>query len=308
MNIGAILKSTNLHKDIHDPNAPKLVIDLNKVVEMVATEGVEVNTQELEDGVDVRIRVLEGAIIERPVHLCFGISHDKAIQRIVMNVDIEPRAQIKVLSHCIFPTAVDIQHIMDGKINIGEGSRYIYEERHIHSEQGGIRVLPKAKVYVGPHAQFKTDFELVKGRVGKIDINYETICDAHSITEMTAKISGRSDDEIELHETGYLNGEGSVGVLNTRVAVRDTASAKIYNKLVAMAPYARGHVDCKEIIQDHATASAIPIVDVRNPKAHITHEAAIGSVDNKQLETLMARGLNEDEAVDLIIEGLLETQ
>ncbi|MCR4397120.1 MAG: SufD family Fe-S cluster assembly protein, partial [Candidatus Saccharicenans sp.] len=31
----------------------------------------------------------------------------------------------------------------------------------------------------------------------------------------------------------------------------------------------------------------------------------IGSVDSKQLQTLMARGLSEDEAVDLIIEGLL---
>jgi len=47
------------------------------------------------------------------------------------------------------------------------------------------------------------------------------------------------------------------------------------------------------------------VVEVRNPKAHVTHEAAIGSVDSKQLQTLMSRGLSEEEAVDLIIEGLL---
>jgi Fe-S cluster assembly scaffold protein SufB len=34
-------------------------------------------------------------------------------------------------------------------------------------------------------------------------------------------------------------------------------------------------------------------------------EASIGSVDSKHLETLMARGLTEDEATGLIIEGLL---
>jgi hypothetical protein len=73
----------------------------------------------------------------------------------------------------------------------------------------------------------------------------------------------------------------------------------------ATAPYARGHVDCKEVVQDEAWAKAVPIVDVQNPKAHVTHEAAIGSVDNKQLETLMTRGLDEDEAADLIIDGLL---
>jgi len=74
---------------------------------------------------------------------------------------------------------------------------------------------------------------------------------------------------------------------------------------VADAPHARGHVDCKEIVQDEATASAIPIVEVKHPKAHITHEASIGSVDRKQLETLMSRGLPEDDAVEAIIQGLL---
>jgi Fe-S cluster assembly scaffold protein SufB len=46
-------------------------------------------------------------------------------------------------------------------------------------------------------------------------------------------------------------------------------------------------------------------VEVRNPRAHITHEASIGSVDSKELQTLMSRGHNEEEAVELIIEGLL---
>ena len=52
-------------------------------------------------------------------------------------------------------------------------------------------------------------------------------------------------------------------------------------------------------------AKAVPIVEVNDPTAHVTHEAAIGSVDSKQLQTLLSRGLTEDEAVDLIIEGLL---
>jgi len=83
------------------------------------------------------------------------------------------------------------------------------------------------------------------------------------------------------------------------------ARAEVYNTLTASAPYARGHVDCKEIVQDRAVAKAVPIVEVSHPMAHITHEAAIGSVDSKQLQTLMSRGLTEDEATDLIIEGLL---
>jgi Fe-S cluster assembly scaffold protein SufB len=146
---------------------------------------------------------------------------------------------------------------------------------------------------------------LVKGRVGLIDIDYETTCEADSTLEMTARVSGRDDDLIKIREVGHLQGDYARGALISKIAVRDNARAEVYNKLTASAAYARGHVDCKEIIQDNGIATAIPIVEVNHPKAHITHEAAIGSVDNKQLETLMSRGLSEDDAVELIIGGML---
>ena len=60
-----------------------------------------------------------------------------------------------------------------------------------------------------------------------------------------------------------------------------------------------------EIVRDRAVVSAIPEVKVTHPLAKVTHEAAIGSVDGKQLETLMARGLDPEQAVDLIIRGML---
>jgi Fe-S cluster assembly scaffold protein SufB len=44
---------------------------------------------------------------------------------------------------------------------------------------------------------------------------------------------------------------------------------------------------------------------VRDDRAQVTHEAAIGTVNHKELETLMARGLDEDDAVDLIVRGML---
>jgi Fe-S cluster assembly scaffold protein SufB len=52
-------------------------------------------------------------------------------------------------------------------------------------------------------------------------------------------------------------------------------------------------------------ASAVPLARVVHPLAKVTHEAAIGTVDRKQLETLMARGLTPDEAVDMIVKGVL---
>ena len=47
-------------------------------------------------------------------------------------------------------------------------------------------------------------------------------------------------------------------------------------------------------------------MNVYHAKAKVTHEAAIGSIDSKQLNTLMARGLTEAEAIDIIVKGLLK--
>ena len=52
-------------------------------------------------------------------------------------------------------------------------------------------------------------------------------------------------------------------------------------------------------------ASAVPMVNVTNPLAKVTHEAAIGTVDRRQMETLMAHGLSPDQAVDVIVRGVL---
>lgn len=61
-----------------------------------------------------------------------------------------------------------------------------------------------------------------------------------------------------------------------------------------------------EIVKENAIARAIPIVSVTSPLAKVTHEAAIESVDKRQMETLMAHGLMPEEAVDVIVKGILK--
>lgn len=60
-------------------------------------------------------------------------------------------------------------------------------------------------------------------------------------------------------------------------------------------------MDCVEIIRGNdARASAVPRLLVVDERAKLTHEAAIGSVDKKQVETLMGRGLTEEKAVGMV--------
>jgi Fe-S cluster assembly scaffold protein SufB len=300
-----LYRIANIHPVINDKGTARLAINKNKIIDSNTVPGLTIKSKEIKDGVDINIRLKENTIVDNPVHLCFGVTDRQAVQKIIINISTGKNSDISIFAHCIFPNAIGVKHIMDGKIKVGKGSKYSYFERHIHSENGGVTVIPRARIILEEGARFKTEFELLKGRVGILDIDYETICKKNSVMEMKTRISGTGNDIIKIKEVGNLIGESARGVLISKIALRQNSTAEIINKLIATAPYARGHVDCNEIIQDNAVASAVPIVEVRDPKAHITHEAAIGSVDTKQLQTLMSRGLSEDKAISLIIEGIL---
>ena len=120
------------------------------------------------------------------------------------------------------------------------------------------------------------------------------------------KAYGKGDDDIKVWEKIFLNGAGARGAAKSRLVLSGRAKAEVKGETYGNAPYARGHVDQLHTVNgEKALATAIPIVSVTNDKAKVTHEAAIGSVDRRQVETLMARGLEENEAVDIIVKGIL---
>ncbi len=112
------------------------------------------------------------------------------------------------------------------------------------------------------------------------------------MAELTARVFGHAKDDINIIGKSRSGRKNSRSIIKTRVAIEDDAQAEVTGITEGSAEGARGHVDCMEIVKDRAIAKAIPIVNVTNPLAKVTHEAAIGSVDKRQMETLMAHGLN----------------
>ncbi len=288
-----------------DKEIAHFVVSGHSILSMQSVEGLEVKAKETLTGISASIRVREGTKIQNPVHLCFGILHKKGNQKIRMDVKLEKNASAHFIAHCIFPKAEKIRHIMDAVVDIGEDAEMRYSETHYHGLYGGIEVIPKAMVKIAKNGRYFTDFTLITGRVGKLSIDYSVEAGENAIAELTAKIFGHADDDIKIKEAVLLQGENSRGLIKTRVAIEDEAKAEITGITEGNAAGARGHVDCMEIVKDKAMAKAIPIVNVTNPLAKVTHEAAIGSVDKKQLETLMAHGLTPEEAVDVIVKGIL---
>jgi len=288
-----------------DHETAHLVVSKRRVLSMRGIAGIGVETHQTLTGVLTKIRVAEGVKIKNPVHLCFAVLHKKGTQKIKMDVRLEPGSSAHFIAHCIFPKAEKVRHLMDALVEVGEGAEMRYSETHYHGLSGGVEVVPKLFVTVGKNGKYFTDFTLTTGRVGKLGIDYSVEAGENAVVELTARVFGHGNDDILISEKVALNGENARGLIKARVAIEDEATAEIRGSTEGNAAGARGHVDCMEIVKGHAVAKAIPLVQVTHPLAKVTHEAAIGSVDKRQMETLMAHGLSPEEAVDVIVKGIL---
>jgi Fe-S cluster assembly protein SufB len=70
------------------------------------------------------------------------------------------------------------------------------------------------------------------------------------------------------------------------------------------ASHARNYTQCDSmLIGERCGAHTFPYIDVRNPTATVEHEATTSKIGEDQIFYLQQRGLNEDDAVSMIVNG-----
>ena len=84
-------------------------------------------------------------------------------------------------------------------------------------------------------------------------------------------------------------------------------SNNTYRGLVRILPSATGarnHTQCDSLlIGDQCGAHTVPYIESRNPSAKIEHEATTSKIDEEKLFYCRQRGLSEEDAVNLIVNG-----
>ncbi|MBT3045944.1 MAG: Fe-S cluster assembly protein SufB [Candidatus Thiodiazotropha sp. (ex Clathrolucina costata)] len=75
-------------------------------------------------------------------------------------------------------------------------------------------------------------------------------------------------------------------------------------RIAAKAENARNHTQCDSLlIGDRCAAHTFPYIEVKNPTAQVEHEATTSKVSEDQLFYCRQRGLSEEDAVSMIING-----
>ncbi|MDO8552325.1 MAG: Fe-S cluster assembly protein SufB [bacterium] len=78
-------------------------------------------------------------------------------------------------------------------------------------------------------------------------------------------------------------------------------------KIVKGAKGATSHVQCDALMPDNISVSnTVPYITVDEEDVTIGHEAKIGRISEEQVFYLMSRGLTEEEAINLVVQGFME--
>jgi len=290
---------------LSDRNTAHIVADGQKLLSRQAVPGVKMSIEECSDLTLAEITIARDTRVVNPIHLCFGLLQRIGRQYFRIHVVLEPGAKASFIAHGLFANAEIVRHSMEKTVEIGEGAELHFFDSHIHGLSGGMEVMSTSQVNVGKKGSYSSDFSLTTGRVGRLDFNESVQADDDAVVELVSRVFGHDVDLINISEKVSLNGRFSRSMIKSRVALEDEARADIVGATEGRAEGARGHMDCLEIIKDKAVGQSTPIVKVSHPLAKITHEAAIGTVDKKQMETLIAHGLSPEQATDMIVLGML---
>jgi Fe-S cluster assembly protein SufB len=253
------------------------------------------------------IYVPPGVSVEMPLQAYFRINAENMGQFERTLIIADTGSQVHYIEGCSAPVyTTDSLHSAVVEIQVGEGARVTYTTIQNWSNNVYNLVTKRARVEAEGH------MEWIDGNIGsRLTMKYP------AVYMVGPKASG------EVLSVAYA-GEGQHQDAGAKMvhAAPETTSKIVsksiskdggrtsYRGLVHVDEGAHGvksHVQCDALIlDDDSVSDTFPYMEVGARDAVIGHEATVSKVADEQLFYLMSRGLSEEQAMGMIVNGFIE--
>ncbi len=249
------------------------------------------------------IRTEKGAKISDPVQSCLFIKGENIGQNVHNIVVVQENSELHIITGCT--TSADISsamHLGISEIFIKKGGKLTFTMVHNWGEE--VMVRPRTVAIVEEDGVYASNYILMK------------------------KVRS-----VQSYPAVFLNGPGAVARFNSILVAPKGSYINSGNKIVLNAPNtkgeiisrtittggtiiapgiiegnavpAKGHLECKGLILSDGVIHAIPELKGTVAGVELSHEAAVGKIAQEEIEYLMARGLDEDQATSTIVRGFM---
>ena len=257
----------------------------------------------LEDGDGFFVRVKAGYHIKSPMQSCMLLDQNRSIQNIHNIIIVEDGASLEMITGCTTTHhANDSLHVGVTEMYLGDDANLSYSMIHSWGDKTSVR--PRTKSVLGKRSNYINDY-VILNPVGDLQsFPVSDLSEGASTTYNTMCIAHAGSD-IDTGGMVNLNGVGSrAEIMSRSISMGGKMCAR--GRLVGNSPGAKAHLECRSIIlKDGGSTLAIPELEAHVADVEMTHEAAVGKIARDQIEYLMSRGLDEDQAVSMIVRGFL---
>ena len=252
------------------------------------------------------IRAKKGMKTVFPVKSCLYLGSSNLNQRVHNVVIAEEGSELHVITGCTTPA-----HVQRG-LHLGVSEFFIQKNAKVsftmvHSWGKEVEVRPRTGITIAEGGSLSNNYILLKP--------VKTIQ-----TFPTATLAGRgakasfntvvysSMGNIDIGSNVNLNAaETSAESISRVVSVGGEVIAR--GRMTGRVPGARAHLECVGLLlSDKGRIYSIPELDGQSRDLDMSHEAAVGRISEEELEYLMARGLNSEEATSVIVRGFLDVE
>ncbi len=250
------------------------------------------------------IRVKAGTKITAPLQACVFMGHEDQLQRVHNVIIIEDGAELNIISGCASDTNVEHGvHLGISEMFVGKNAKLSFTM--IHSWGENVSVRPRTVTIVDEGGTYLSNYVCME------------------------KVK-----DIQMYPTTYLIGKGAVARLNSVLVAPEGSHMDIGGKVLLEVPGTRAeiitrsistggeiinrgnltgdaeeikaHLECHGLmLSKKGYIRAIPELFSEMDNNEMSHEAAVGRIAPEEIEYLMARGMDEEEATATIVRGFL---
>ncbi len=250
------------------------------------------------------IRTLPGAKTTFPIQACLYLNKVGAIQDVHNIIIAEEGSELHIITGCT--TSLHNEpglHIGVSEFYIKKGAKVTFTM--IHNWEPAVGVRPRTGVIIEDNGLLLNNYVAMKP-VGSLQLNPSAYCNGENATaRFNSVLVAPSGSSMDVGSKVFLNGKGS----KTEIIARTiTTGGEIISRgyMEGNASDVKGHLECRGLILgDSGSIHAIPELKGNLAGIDLSHEAAVGKIAEEEVEYLMSRGLDRDEATSTIVRGFL---
>ncbi len=249
--------------------------------------------------------VRKGAKVLLPCQAALYMASDNITQVVHNVVIVEDDAELQLVTGCVTHQNVySGLHMAVSEQFIGKNARLI--NTMVHDWGPDVTVYPRSGTFVEAGGRYESNY--ISLRPAKIiTSNPQTrLIGKGASAKFLSVILGVEGSMIDMGGDIYLDADDTTAELAHRGVC---TGGKMHQKgLLIGNAKCKAHVDCAGLllnVGEEGFILSIPGIKAHHPDARMSHEASIGKLAPEQVEYLQSRGMEEREAISLMIRGFL---